>query len=114
MSSSSFEATLHSPAKINWFLAITGLRDDGFHNLVSLVSPLAFGDTITISGDAPFSFSSTEQTLPDDETNLVIKAVRTFEKYANVTARGHFHLDRHIPIGAGLGGGSSNAAVVPK
>ena len=106
--------TLHSPAKLNLFLAITGRRADGFHNLVSVATPVEFGDTLTVesreAGEAGgFSMECDEPTLEIDETNLVLRAARAFAEAARWTGGAHFKLEKRIPAGAGLGGGSSNA-----
>ncbi|MDR2981940.1 MAG: 4-(cytidine 5'-diphospho)-2-C-methyl-D-erythritol kinase [Puniceicoccales bacterium] len=104
-----------APAKINLLLAITGVRADGFHSLVSLVAPIGLGDTLTLTVDK--AGSSGVDTLvcdfpgvPTDGTNLVLKAVAAFrEKYLALPAV-HFVLEKRVPHGAGLGGGSSDAA----
>ncbi len=101
---------LHSPAKLNLFLAITGRREDGFHNLVSVATPVEFGDTLTVEPrEAGFSLACDEPTLEIDETNLVLRAARAFAEATGWTGGAHFSLEKRIPMGAGLGGGSSNA-----
>lgn len=119
-----------SPAKVNLYLAVTGKRGDGFHNLVSVVVPLAFGDTLSLTcGDgrndtleitpAPTNPSAVE--LPVGSENLILKAAQAYRAalkqeglsdlpYTSV----HFHLTKAIPHGAGLGGGSSNAVAALK
>ncbi|MFO1448037.1 MAG: 4-(cytidine 5'-diphospho)-2-C-methyl-D-erythritol kinase [Opitutaceae bacterium] len=103
--------TLHSPAKINLFLAVVGRRPDGFHDLVSLVAPLTLGDTLTVedqdSGDLVLTCD--DPTLPVDETNLVIRAARAYQEASGWSKGAVFRLQKRIPHGAGLGGGSSNA-----
>ena len=106
-------ATIFSPAKINLFLAVTGRRPDGYHDLVSLAAPVAWGDTLTLSvGEGVtggFELECLDAAVPRDESNLVLKAARAFQAAAGGPAGGRFVLDKKIPIGAGLGGGSSNA-----
>ena len=107
------ELEVFSPAKINWLLAVTGLRDDGFHELVSLVSPLNFGDHIRISwcdSDGADALSSDSKQIPLDANNLVLKAAALFKANTQLNGCFSFHINKRIPIGAGLGGGSSNAA----
>ncbi len=101
---------LPSPAKLNLFLAITGRRADGFHDLVSVVAPVEFGDTLTVEPRAHgFSLECDEPALEIDERNLVLRAARAFAAVAHWKGGAHFSLQKRIPTGAGLGGGSSNA-----
>jgi 4-diphosphocytidyl-2-C-methyl-D-erythritol kinase len=111
--------TEFSPAKINLFLAITGRRADGFHDLVSVAAPLRFGDelSVTVSSSAEgvdvnraaFSLECDDATVPVDGTNLILRAAEAFAKKTGWRGRAHFALTKKIPMGAGLGGGSSNA-----
>jgi 4-diphosphocytidyl-2-C-methyl-D-erythritol kinase len=103
--------SVSAPAKINLFLAITGRRADGFHDLVSVVSQVGFGDTLTLSPDAEgqFSLVCDDSAVPVDETNLVLKAARAFAAATKWNGGAHFTLAKRIPLGAGLGGGSSDA-----
>lgn len=99
-----------APAKLNLFLAVTGRRADGFHDLVSLVTPVEWGDTLTVAAAVDFSLTCDDPTLPCDETNLVLRAARAFAAASGWRGGGQFSLVKRIPVGAGLGGGSSNAA----
>jgi 4-diphosphocytidyl-2-C-methyl-D-erythritol kinase len=100
---------LFSPAKLNLFLAVTGRRADGFHDLVSVASPLAWGDTL-YAGPAPdFTLECDDPAVPVDESNLILKAAHAFRGATNWPGGAHFRLEKRIPLGAGLGGGSSNA-----
>ncbi len=101
--------SIFAPAKINLFLAITGRRADGFHDLVSVVSQLSFGDTLRIEPAAEFSLACDDSAVPVDETNLVLKAARAFAVAAKWPGGAKFFLEKRIPMGAGLGGGSSDA-----
>lgn len=104
---------LFSPAKVNLLLAVTGKRDDGFHDLVSLVTPLEFGDFIevAVSGDAgSIQFTCSESSVPLGADNLVVQAVEAFRRGTGWDLGLNIHLEKHIPMEAGLGGGSSNAA----
>lgn len=102
-----------APAKLNLFLAITGRRSDGFHELVSVVTQLDLRDTLTATPAAEWSLACSDPTVPADGTNLVLKAALAFA--ATVEAGGGnvprfaFHLEKISPSGAGLGGGSSDA-----
>ena len=109
-------ATIFSPAKINLFLAVTGLRTDGFHDLVSVAAPLHFGDqliAVVDSGErnspAQFSLECDVPDVPVDGSNLVLKAAAAFAAATGWGESVAFRLEKRIPVGAGLGGGSSNA-----
>jgi 4-diphosphocytidyl-2-C-methyl-D-erythritol kinase len=103
-----------APAKINLFLAVTGRRDDGFHDLISLVAPLDWGDTLWLDPQPGLNFDSLvcdDPEVPADATNLVLKAAAAYRRYPGTGVPSvHFTLQKAIPAGAGLGGGSSDAA----
>lgn len=105
--------TLPSPAKINISLRILGKREDGFHELETTFCKLALADTVTIkrakTGDSRLKCN--DPSVPTDESNLAMKALRAFEKEIGTAYPCTIHLEKRIPSGAGLGGGSSNAAV---
>ncbi len=120
------DVSLFSPAKINLFLAVTGRRADGFHDLVSVVAPLDFGDELVAKAreqrtgngepsDAKaaegrqFTLECEHPEVPLDEGNLVLKAAVAFVAATGWKSPVHFRLTKRIPPGAGLGGGSSNA-----
>lgn len=103
-------AILPCPAKLNLLLAVTGRRADGFHELVSLVAPVEFGDTLTVESAAEFSLTCDDPALPVDDTNLVLKAARAFRAAISWQGGARFALTKRILSGAGLGGGSSDAA----
>lgn len=107
-----------SPAKINLGLQITGKRPDGFHNLRSLMYPIPLYDLIEISQlpgqDRPVQFTQSgisAESAP--ENNLCIKAWELMRSAVNLPPVA-MHLHKQIPVGAGLGGGSSNASTVLK
>ena len=102
--------TLESPAKINLFLAVTGRRADGFHDLISMVAPLEWGDTLTVEPADEFSLVCDDPAVPRDGSNLVLKAATAFRQVTGLPVGARFSLVKRIPMGAGLGGGSSNAA----
>ena len=106
--------TVFSPAKINLFLAVTGRRADGFHDLVSVVAPLDFGDQLVARPEAPasggqFGLVCDQPDVPVDGGNLVLKAAEAFAVATGWKQPVCFRLTKRIPVGAGLGGGSSNA-----
>lgn len=100
-----------SPAKINFFFYVIGKRLDGYHEIASLLHTVSFGDYLTFT-----SFQTDHLTiegnehLPNDGSNLVIKALELFRKKTGWRQPLHIHLQKNIPLGSGLGGGSSNAA----
>lgn len=97
-------------AKLNLSLAITGRRADGFHELVSLVAPIALADTLTLDVGRPLGLTCDDPALPVDGTNLVLKAAAAYARRRPSAPAGHFHLTKRVPHGAGLGGGSADAA----
>nr|QEV81821.1 4-hydroxy-3-methylbut-2-enyl diphosphate reductase [Prunella vulgaris] len=105
--------TLFSPCKINVFLRITGKRADGFHDLASLFHVISLGDKIKFSLSPSKStdrLSTNVPGVPLDDKNLIIKALNLFRKKTGTDNYFWIHLDKKVPTGAGLGGGSSNAA----
>jgi len=105
------ELQLLAPAKLNLFLHIIGRRDDGYHELQTLFQLLDFGDTIRLkkqqAGGVSLSCSN-----PDLETqdNLIIKAVRALEHKTQQSFNVDIHLEKTLPMGGGIGGGSSDCA----
>lgn len=101
--------SIFAPAKLNLFLAITGRRADGFHDLVSVVVKLDFGDTLQTEPADGFALTCSDPAVPCDESNLVLKAARAFVAATQWSGGARFFLEKRIPPGAGLGGGSSDA-----
>lgn len=99
---------IFSPAKLNLFLAVTGRRADGFHDLVSVAAPLAWGDMLHAEPAAEFTLECDDPAVPADESNLVLRAAQAFRAAAGWNGGARFRLEKCIPMGAGLGGGSSN------
>lgn len=106
---------IFAPAKLNLFLAITGRRLDGFHELVSLATTLAFGDTlwaesmVGLEVAGSFTLACDDPAVPLGENNLVLKAAHAFAEATGWNGGAKFFLQKRVPMGAGLGGGSSNA-----
>ncbi|KAF3454076.1 hypothetical protein FNV43_RR04523 [Rhamnella rubrinervis] len=104
---------LFSPCKINVFLRITNKREDGFHDLASLFHVISLGDAIKFSlspSKTKDSLSTNVSGVPLDDKNLIIKALNLYRKKTCTDKFFWIHLDKKVPTGAGLGGGSSNAA----
>ena len=103
--------TLQAPAKLNLSLRILGKRDDGFHEIDTLMVKIqSLTDEIEFQEAKKFSFVCDDFSVPSDERNLVVKAVRAYENAAKVECKWAISLKKRIPHGAGLGGGSSDAA----
>ncbi|CAJ1965422.1 unnamed protein product [Sphenostylis stenocarpa] len=105
--------TLFSPCKINVFLRITNKREDGYHDLASLFHVISLGDIIKFSlspSKTKDSLTTNVSGVPLDDRNLIIKALNLYRKKTGSDKFFWIHLDKRVPTGAGLGGGSSNAA----
>src|SRR5882762_7320143 len=102
-----------APAKINLYLHILGRRADGFHELETLMAPISLGDTLDIDLIAGgIEFTCSDPALADAKDNLATKAARLFLEEFKLTTGIRIHLEKAVPVGAGLGGGSSDAAAV--
>jgi len=104
---------LFAPAKINLSFKILRRREDGFHEIDTLMAPISLADELTIEPNdsgPEIAFSSDDPTLPAGEENLVVKAARRFFAEIGREPRVRITLRKKIPHGAGLGGGSSDAA----
>ncbi|KZN47129.1 4-(cytidine 5'-diphospho)-2-C-methyl-D-erythritol kinase [Pseudoalteromonas luteoviolacea] len=103
--------TLTAPAKLNLFLHINGRRDDGYHELESLFTLLDFGDELTfqlIEADT-IDITGDVNGIPKED-NLIYKAAMSLITYRTVKKGVTVHLTKHLPMGGGVGGGSSDAA----
>lgn len=100
--------TLKAPSKINWFLRVLGLRQDGFHEIQSLIQKVTLFDTLTFTPSDDLTVSGTSGIPLED--NLVYKAAVILKDKYGVKEGAAIHIDKNIPTGAGLGGGSSDAA----
>ena len=102
-----------APAKINRFLHITGRRADGYHELQSVFQMLEWGDDLyfELREDSRILRQGGLQNLSSEE-DLVVRAARLLQRHGHTELGATIHLNKRIPVGAGLGGGSSNAATV--
>ncbi len=105
--------TVSAPAKLNLFLHITGQREDGYHLLQTVFQFLDYADSITLSlrDDGEIN-RLTELTGVTAENDLVVKAAKLLQKYCDSHLGVDISVDKILPMGGGLGGGSSNAASV--
>lgn len=104
---------LFAPAKINLSFKILGRREDGFHEIETLMAPLSLADELTIEPDESgkgIDFTTNDPTLPPGGDNLVVQAARSFFSAIKEKPGVRIALRKNIPHGAGLGGGSSDAA----
>ena len=101
-----------APAKINLSLRVLRRREDGFHEIETLMVPIAIRDTLDIErrDDGGIDFACSDETLPVDATNLVVRAADAFFTATRLAPGVRIFLQKEIPHGAGLGGGSSDAA----
>ncbi|MCB1091122.1 MAG: 4-(cytidine 5'-diphospho)-2-C-methyl-D-erythritol kinase [Verrucomicrobiae bacterium] len=108
--------TLQAPAKTNLSLKVIGKREDGFHEIQTRIAPLSLHDTVEIGKAASnkTTLTCSDASLPTDETNLALKAVRALEARVGRSFGVKIHIEKAIPHGAGLGGGSSDAIAVMK
>ncbi len=108
--------TVSAPAKINWFLRIKGRRDDGFHEIESLMQCISLSDTLTFELPDKPSSSITVESNTDipQEDNLMYKAAILLQKETGTNKGALISLAKNIPMEAGLGGGSSDAAATLK
>ena len=102
-----------APAKINLSLKILGRHDDGFHEIETLIVPISLCDEVKIDKDDAkegIEFRCDDASVPQGDDNLAVRAARTFLETAKVKSGVAIELKKKIPHGAGLGGGSSDAA----
>jgi 4-diphosphocytidyl-2-C-methyl-D-erythritol kinase len=100
-----------APAKINLSLRISGKRNDGFHEIETVIAPVSLADELTIDKQSRWiDFSCNDPSIPRGDDNLVVRAAKRFLEATKVTAGVAIALKKKIPHGAGLGGGSSDAA----
>ena len=106
---------IHTPAKLNLGLRILGRRPDGYHEIRSLMVKVSLFDKVTVNtGGQGIMIVCSEPEVPVGEDNLVYKAARIFSEKLEEKAGMEIALEKRIPIAAGLGGGSSDAATVLK
>lgn len=99
------------PAKVNLYLRVVGRRADGYHDLVSVMQPLSLADELTVALEGrDIVLECDHPELPLGEANLVWRAAQKFMAATGREFGVHFRLRKRIPVAAGLGGGSSDAA----
>jgi len=112
------ELRLRSYAKINLSLDVTGIREDGYHTVETVMQQVSLYDDITMSwqtddrGSLEIQVSNNKPYLPTDQRNLAYKAALLMAEGRELSGILKIHLEKRIPVAAGLGGGSGNAAAV--
>ena len=107
------ELKVSAPAKINLHLEVLGLRPDGFHELAMVMQTIDLADTLVLqtTADAAIRLSTNRADLPTDGSNLIVQAAEMLRSRSGFPELGaQIQLEKRIPIGAGLAGGSSNGA----
>jgi 4-diphosphocytidyl-2-C-methyl-D-erythritol kinase len=105
---------VESPAKINLGLNVVRKREDGYHDLETIFIPLLLSDRITFTKSTKSSFRTDSELLNQLKDNLILKAIKLLEDVTNRKFILDIVVKKIIPIGGGLGGGSSNAAITLK
>lgn len=101
---------VRAPAKVNLSLRILRRRDDGFHEIESLIAPVSLADELSIEPADQIEFGCDDPSLPTGGDNLIVRAAELFFDRNAIRAGVRIDLRKRIPHGAGLGGGSSDAA----
>ena len=105
---------LRAPAKVNWALNVTGVRENGYHELDMLMQTVELHDTLEIEEDEGLSLTCGREDVPCDERNLVMRAARALQAACGCEKGARMRLVKRIPSQAGLGGGSSDCAAALK
>ncbi len=99
-----------APAKLNLGLRVLRRRPDGYHDLETAFLPVGWADRLTAQSADALALACSDPALPTDASNLVVRAALALARHAAVEPRAALTLDKRVPYGAGLGGGSSDAA----
>ncbi len=103
--------TLNAYAKINLFLEVFEKRPDNYHNIDSIMHTVSLADVVTVEKHDKIIMSNNKG-LPNDKSNLAYKAAMAFFEHTNIDGGANIHIEKNIPISAGLAGGSTDAATV--
>ncbi len=105
--------TICAPAKINLTLDVTGTRPDGYHLLRSVMQSVSLADELTLTQEGSrLQFSCSDSSLPADERNLAVRAAQLMTDTFSLPTGIAIRLEKQIPVGAGLAGGSTDAAAI--
>ncbi len=108
------EKKVFAYGKINLGLWVIGKRPDGYHDIYTLMHTISLKDEIVIKPSSTLKVKSSSPLIPENEGNIVYKTAKLFEEYTGIPQNYEITIYKNIPVGAGLGGGSSNAAAVLK
>ena len=103
---------LNAAAKVNLVLEVLGKREDGYHELATVMQAVELSDRVTIEDAAGLELESRAPGVPTDGRNLALRAATALRQAAGITRGARITLDKRIPVAAGLGGGSADAAAV--
>lgn len=107
---------IHAPAKINLVLDVVSKRSDGYHNVKMIMQTLELGDTVTIEAspadETCITITSDSGFVPCNESNIAYKAAVAILNSADKKCRVNIHIEKNIPVAAGLAGGSTDGAAV--
>jgi len=101
---------LPAPAKVNLGLHVLARRADGYHEVETVMLSIGWADALAAAPAHDLSLTCSDAALPTDGGNLVVRAAEALADWAGIAPRARLHLDKHVPYGAGLGSGSSDAA----
>jgi 4-diphosphocytidyl-2-C-methyl-D-erythritol kinase len=104
------EVVLRTSAKVNLALEVLGKRGDGYHEIATVLQAVDLFDRLKLEAADTLSLHTDDPDLPTDDGNLVMRAARLLRKAAGIEAGARIRLSKRIPVAAGLGGGSSDAA----
>lgn len=102
--------TLWAPAKLNLTLGVHARRADGYHPIRSVMQKIALYDTLSFSRASEITFAADLKYLPTDSRNLCVRAAEEYFRFTNIQGGVEIRVRKAIPVGAGLGGGSADAA----
>lgn len=104
------QVVLRTSAKVNLALEVLGKRGDGYHEIATVLQAVDLFDRLKLEAADTLSLHTDDPDLPTDDGNLVMRAARLLRKAAGIEAGARIRLSKRIPVAAGLGGGSSDAA----
>ena len=104
------QVVLRTSAKVNLALDVLGKRGDGYHEIATVLQAVDLFDRLKLEAADTLSLHTDDPDLPTDDGNLVMRAARLLRKAAGIEAGARIRLSKRIPVAAGLGGGSSDAA----